>query len=798
MCKFKIPLLEGICFVLMFASCDNTPTSVKRDIFNIPFTNDTIENIVDSVYNIMPNEEKIAQLYGIRPQDLMVDGKFSLEECKKKIPYGIGHLCQFASSIQYTPEQMAQFVFDVQEYIKNNTKSSIPALMQEEAITGLAMYGVTTYPQHIGVGCTWNPELVEQKTEQTAETMIKAGSFSALSPMLDVSRNPFWGRMEESFGEDGYLTAVMGLAFVDGFQKNGLENGVSATVKHFAGYGATSENEKEFYEQILFPFEVAIRLGGAKAVMTGYHSHNDVPCTTNEDLLKRTLRQDLCFDGLIMSDNGSIARTVVGKDVKTISPGFARNRQDAAVLAMNAGVDMEHGPGMCYPYLEELIDSGKISMEQLEHSVKQVLRLKARLGLFSGRKLVAVNEKLDYDPVSHRKTAYDLASQSIVMLKNDGVLPLSDKIKKIAIVGPNADSFQSLLGDYTYQSLSAFWWMIPTNDNFPKLFTLNDGLKNNLDKDIELLYERGCQWSEESDFRIDGSKGDPRLARLERVRKMAVGRYDTPDWDKAMEYAKASDVVIAAMGENLYLCGEGRTRESITLPGRQEEFVKALISTGKPVILVLFGGRPQVITDLVSGCSAILQAWFPGEEGGNAIADIIKGDVNPSGKLCVSYPKYSENKQICYNTTDSESILYPFGYGLSYTDYEYSDLRMNESVECSENFVSVEFKIGNTGKMAGTEIVQMYIQSPGSDKKFLKGFKRVKLELGEKKTVRFEFSPQQLANYDNGIWKVTPGEYKLYIGSSSEDMRLEHKFNLTGSPVEMKYRTILLSSSSVQ
>ena len=786
-------ILGGVCMISYLTACDGTHHT-GREISDVPFTNDRIESIVDSIYKLMPDNEKFAQLYGIRPQELMVDGKFSIEECKKKIPYGIGHLCQFASSIQYTPEQMAQFVSDVQKYIMNNTKSAIPALMQEEAITGLAMFGVTTYPQHIGVGCSWNPELVELKAEQTAETMVKAGSFSALSPMLDVSRNPFWGRIEESFGEDGYLTAVLGLFFLDGFQKKGLENGVAATIKHFAGYGATADDESEFYEQILFPFEVAIRLGGAKAVMTGYHSYNDIPCTTNEDLLGRTLRKDLCFDGLIMSDNGSIARAVVGKDVETIKPGFARNRQDAAVLAINAGVEMEHGPGKCYPYLEELVDSGRVSMEQIEHSVKQVLRLKARLGLFSGRKLVAVNEKLDYDPAEHRKTAYDLASQSVVLLKNDGVLPLSDKIQRVALVGPNADSFQSLLGDYTYQSLSAFWWAIPTDDKFPKLFTLNEALKNKLDKNVELLYERGCQWSEDSDFKIDGSQGDPRLARLERVRKMAIGGYDAPDWDKAMEYAKSSDVIIAAMGENLYLCGEGRTRTSITLPGRQEEFVKALISTGKPVILVLFGGRPQVITDFVDGCSAVLQAWFPGEEGGNAVADILTGTVNPSAKLCVSYPMYSEEKQICYNKTENDSILYPFGYGLSYTDYEYSDLKMQKSADCSVNYLSAEFNVCNTGKMAGTEIVQLYIQSPDSDKRFLKGFKRIELKLGEKKKVKFEFSPQQLAIYDDVIWKVIPGEYKLYIGSSSEDIRLEQSFKLTGEPVEMKHRTILLSN----
>ena len=401
---------------------------------------------------------------------------------------------------------------------------------------------------------------------------------------------------------------------------------------------------------------------------------------------------------------------------------------------------------------------------------------------------------LDLDTPESRKTAYELACQSVVLLKNNSVLPLSSEYKKIALVGPNANTFWCMLGDYTYQSMQAFWWGGKVDPNNPKIVSLRDAMVNKLSPDFTLGYERGCDWSTAGESAVI-REGDPRTARL---KMMLMESSDPTDWNKAVRLASESDVVIAALGENPTLCGEARERKGIRLPGDQERFLQDLIATGKPVVLVMFGGRPQVIDNVADGCAAILQAWYPGEEGGNAVADILLGNVNPSGKLCMSYPKNEDKTMICYNNGDSTvDVAYPFGYGLSYTTFEYSDVVVPHSSGIESDDLEIKCTVKNTGSVPGTEIVQLYV-SPSSGQPLkpiqLKGFARVFLQAGESKTLSFHVSPQQLAYYSDGRWIVEPGDYEFKIGASSSDIRLKGICELTGEPRRIAYRDIYFST----
>ena len=744
---------------------------------------------MDTAFKKLSEADKLAQLQGIRPNDLMEGGKLSVEKCKQLIPHGVGHLCQYSSSLSLSPDGLRNFVRELQNYLLTQTPGGVPAIFHEEALTGCPTLGATTFPQHIGIGCTWNPELAEQKTRFTAETMRKAGATQALSPMVDICRSAHWSRMEESLGEDAYLTSSLGLAFIKGLQGDDLRTGIAATSKHFAGYGGENENKKEFMEEVLMPHEVGIKLGGVRSIMPGYHSYNGMRCIANKELLTDILRNQLGFDGLIVSDYGAVYGLVRGH--------FVSDEKAAAAKAINAGADVELSAGKCFPFLPAAIKEGAVSQEAFDTAVKRVLDLKARLGLLDEHPETAKDEHLDFDPPAHRQLAYEAACQSLVLLKNNGILPLKKGTRKIAMLGPNAASYLCLFGDYTYQALSAFWWNIPVNPESPKLVSLYDGLKSKVGGEVTLLYERGCDWSKPTEAKIDTKAHAD--SRLEKVKMMVFKDLPKADPEKALQIAAESDVIIAAMGENLYLCGEGREREGIKLPGDQEAFVQKLLATGKPVILVMFGGRPQVIDQLEPKCAAVIQAWFPGEEGGNAVADLLLGNINPSGKLCVSYPKTDEKKMLCYNQgyTGENVPMYPFGYGLSYTQYAYSGIKIPSEARTSDAWIPVSFKVKNTGERAGTEIVQLYISPkglsvPGKPIQ-LKGFQRVALGKGEEKEVVFQISPQQLAYYHEGVWVIEPGKYEIMAAASSTDIRLAGTVELQGGKKTLKSRSVFFS-----
>ena len=743
---------------------------------------------VDAVYDRLSVEDRAAQLFGIYPSELMVDGKFSVEKCREVIPYGAGHICQLSSSQSLNADELRELIAQIQDYMVNETPAGIPAVMHDECITGVTAKGATAYPQQMAVACTWDPDLLSVKMQQTARSMRDLGESFALSPMVDIIRSAHWSRVEESYGEDGYLTASLGTAFVKGLQANGFREGVSATTKHFLGYGGGSDlSEKEIYEEVLFPHEAIIRQAGSRSIMTCYDKFRTQYAVCSDTLLNVILKDYLGYDGIVVSDYGSVQQGSRDRSEEFL--------KQCAVDAIMAGNDLEFNSNTSYRYLPELLAEGRITEEAFERAVKRALLVKARSGLLDPNPKYYKEGKLDMDPAESRQTAYDLAAESVVLLKNNGVLPISEGTS-IALVGPNANSCWSMLGDYTFPSMQLFFFRKDVNPNDLYVPTLLECMQKRYNGKIE--YSRGCDWSTLADMGLSMS-GD------QRVRALTVRTIESDDytnWDDAVKVAARNDVIVAAMGENVYLCGENRRRAGIRLPGDQEAFVKALIATGKPVVLIMFSGRPEMIADIADGCAAILQAFYPGEEGGNAVTDILTGKVNPSGKLCMTMPADESTEPYCYNNgVNTERALYPFGYGLSYTTFEYSDITVQPDAKTRNGQVVVNCKVTNTGAVKGDEVVQLYV-SPKSGQPLkpvqLKGYKRISLGAGESADISFTVSADQLAWHSDQGWTISPGDYAFKVGPSSGNLPLEGVCTLKGKPVVKKLRDVYFAEVNVK
>ena len=813
----KLKGLKMICMTALLAGCNS---AVNMDM----------EQQIDELYAKMPQEERIAQLKSMYMDELFNDdGQLDTAKCRELIPYGIGHFSQFALQKPRDPNTIRDMVVAVQDWLKNNTPNGIPALFHEEVLSGINTKGSTIYPQQIGQACSFNTELAELKTRQTSTTMRKMGGILALSPMVDVCRTPSFNRLEESYGEDAYLSAAMGVAFVKGLQQGNLKTGVGACTKHYLGYGGGGDaEEKELMEEILLPHETMIRTTGSVAVMPGYHDVHGTRCVCNSEILQDILRGYVGFDGMVVSDYTAIDQI----------PGLETTVQKAAA-AINNGNDVDFPFGANYQYLKQAIDEGLVKPETLERAVKNVLRVKFRAGLFDSDAYLYSTEDIKLDTPEERQTAYDIATQSVVLLENNGILPLTkEKLEllsagaplserdraRVLLTGPNANSMWAMLGDYSFPAMSYFWKKVENDLDHPHTITLLEGMKAKVPEGVNLMYSRGCDWTEEIETKFS-ELGDERAWEYEILHRKVDSGEDA-DMDEALALAKDANVIIAAVGENVMLCGENRDRQSLRLPGKQEQFVEELIKTGNPVVLVVFGGRAQVISGLAEKCAAVIQAWYPGEEGGNAVADILYGNVSPSAKLSVSYPNTELYKPLCYNslptdisqssllTPPSSKIAWPFGYGLTYTTFEYANLQVNSEAQTSDDFVELTFQVKNTGKVAATEIAQIYLSPTDSTHSSfliphssnirpiqLQGFARIALEPGQTKTVTTRFYVEQLGFYShNGSvrqWNIEPGTYTLKVGASSADIRLQQQLILRGSAVTKPLRDHYFSESLV-
>ena len=755
-----------------------------------------IEQQVDELYAKMPQEERIAQLRSMYMDELFDEqGQLDTAKCRELIPYGIGHFSQFCMQQPRDPNELRDRAIAIQDWLKNNTPNGIPALLHEEVLSGVNTLGSTIYPQQIGQACSFNPELAELKTFQTSTTLRKMGGIFALSPMVDVCRTPSFNRLEESYGEDGYLSAVMGTAFVKGLQQGNLKKGVGACSKHYLGYGGGGDaEEKELMEEILLPHETMIRLTGSVAVMPGYHDVHGTRCVANSEILRDILRGYVGFDGMVVSDYTAIDQI----------PNIETTVEKAAA-AINNGNDVDFPFGANYKYLQEAIDKGLVKPEVLERAVKNVLRIKFRAGLFDKDAYLYSKEDIKLDTPEERQTAYDIATQSVVLLENNGVLPLKD-VKNVLVTGPNANSIWAMCGDYTYPAMSYFWKMVmdvADRDN-PHIVKLLEGMTSRKPEGINVMYSRGCDWTEGIETKY-GELGDARAWEYELLhRKVDSG--EKADKAEALKMAQEADVIIAAVGENVMLCGENRDREGLRLPGQQEQYVEELIKTGKPVVLVVFGGRAQIISGIAEKCAAIIQAWYPGEEGGNAVADILYGKVSPSAKLSVSYPNTELYEPICYNYSGEKDsrVAWPFGYGLTYTTFEYQNLQVDSEAQTSDDYVELTFQVKNTGEVKADEIAQIYL-SPLTSKNIrpiqLQGFARISLEPGQTKTVTTRLYLEQFGFYshDNNIrqWNIEPGTFIVKVGASSADIRLQQEVILRGKAVSKPLRDRYFSESII-
>lgn len=774
-------IFTALCATAMMASCT---TNIDMDI----------EKNVNGLYDKMTQEERIAQLRSGYMDDLFdEDGNLDTAKCRQLIPNGIGHFSQYASQKPLDANVLRDRVAKVQEWLINNTPNGIPALFHEEVLTGVNTKDATIYPQQIGQACSFDAELAREKTLQTGIAMRKMGGVLSLSPMVDVCRNPSFNRLEESYGEDAYLSAVLGYQFVDGLQNGDLKRGVGACSKHYLGYGGGGDTEeKEMMEEILLPHEVMIRKAGSKALMPGYHAVHGVNCVENSEILTDILRGYLGFDGMVVSDYTAIDQIPDQADVVS-----------KAAAAINAGNDVDFPTGSNYALLQEGLDKGIVNPEAFERAVKDVLRYKFRAGLFDKDAYLYSTEKIVLDTPEERETSYKIAKESIVLLENDGILPLKDK-KNILVTGPNANTMWAMCGDYSFPAMTYFWKMIMDDLDHPHVVKLLEGMENKKPADVNITYSRGCDWTEEIETKL--SQGGDERAWDYKILHRKVESGETADQADALAKAKEADVIIAAVGENVMLCGENRDRQGLKLPGKQEAYVKQLLATGKPVVLIVFGGRAQVISEIADKCAAVIQAWYPGEEGGNAVADILYGNVSPSAKLSVSYPNCEVYEPLCYNTSTEQDgrIAWPFGYGLSYSKFEYADLTCSSEALTTDEAVEFSFTVKNTGDMDADEVAQIYLSPTSADQPIrpiqLQGFKRVALKKGEKQTVSTKMYLDQFGYYTNEgkrQWNIAPGKYCIKIASSSQDIRLVGEIELKGEKVAKPLRDNYFSESKI-
>jgi len=736
-----------------------------------------IQKRVEELLSKMTLEEKIAQLGSIPSGKLIENGKFSREKAKELLKNGIGQITRVAGYAEREPEESIELINEIQKFLKEETRLSIPAIIHEECLSGLMTKGATTFPQAIGMASTFEPDDIQKMTSIIRKEMKALGVHQGLSPVLDIPRDPRWGRTEETFGEDPYLVSKMAESYIKGLQGEDWKEGIIATAKHFTAYGISEGgrnlgparvSERELREVFLFPFEVAIRKANAGSVMNAYHEIDGVPCASSKFLLTKILREEWGFKGFVVSDYSAIEMLHTFHKV-------AKDLETAAIKALEAGIEIELPETKCYgEALLSAVREGKISISVIDTAVARVLRAKILLGLLDdniytdSKKVRAI-----LDNPEHRAFARELARKSIVLLKNDGILPISKEVKTIAVIGPSADSTKNLHGDYSYTS------HIAGVADGVRTVTVLEGIKNKVSSETTILYAKGCELNDESK---EGFK-------------------------EALDIASKADVIIAVMGENSGLfkrgiSGEGNDRTDLKLPGVQEELLKALKEVGKPIVLVLVNGRPLSIKWEEENIPAILEAWYPGEEGGNAIADVIFGDYNPGGKLPISFPKDVGQIPVYYNrkpsafseylTMDTKP-LFPFGHGLSYTTFEYSDLKITPEKVLPGGYVDISFKVKNTGNIDGDEVVQLYIHDEWASVerpvKELKGFKRIHLKAGEEKKVTFRLFTEQLAFYDEAMrFVVEAGTFEVMVGSSSEDIRLTGKFEVLDTKVITKDR----------
>jgi len=767
----------------------------------------SISERVENLIGLMTIEEKIAQLGSAWVFEMLTDVVFDEQKAKSVLDQGLGHVTRVAGASSLRPKEGAHLANRIQQYLIENTRLQIPAIVHEECCSGYMARNATCFPQIIGLASTWEPELTRKMATVVRQQMKSAGAHQGLSPLLDVVRDPRWGRVEETFGEDPYLVALNGVYYVEGLQGQNWSERIIATGKHFVGYGIPDGGfnwnpahipERELREVYLLPFETAVRQANLQSVMNGYNELDGIPCAASELLLTKILRDEWRFDGVVVADYFAI-------DMLQNAHQVTENQTESAVRALSAGLDVELPNTNCYGEpLKQALENGLIEEALIDRSVARLLRQKFELGLFENPFVEA--EAVEFDTPAERALAREIAQKSIILLKNEGdLLPLPKTLNKLAVIGPQANSTRHLVGDYAYichiESLMADrenalgGMAMPTPDvmeidtAFVQMNTILHTLGEKVAPETELIFAPGCE---------------------------VLGE-DTSGFAEAVAAAQQADVALVMLGgksglTNDCTCGEARDRADLNLTGVQQALLEAVAATGTPVVLVLVNGRPLSITWAADNIPAIVEAWLPGEEGAEAVADVLFGDFNPGGKLPITVPRHVGQVPIYYNHKPSggkshwkttyvdlsNKPLWPFGFGLSYTRFELRDLQMNREKAAAGEAVQISLTVANVGQVDGDEVVQLYVRNRAASVtrpvKELKGFKRVSVAAGSCQMVTFTLFVNQLGFYDTAMaYVVEPGLVELMIGTSSEDIRLRSQFEIVGEVTEISENKVYFS-----
>ena len=749
----------------------------KMDLYENPKA--PLEDRVQDLLSQMTLEEKTCQMATLYGSGRVLKDALPQDNWKTEVwKDGIGNIDEehnglgaFKSEYSFPYAKHVDAKHTIQRWFVEKTRLGIPVDFTNEGIRGLCHDRATYFPAQCGQGATWNKKLIARIGEVEAKEAVALGYTNIYSPILDIAQDPRWGRCVETYGEDPYLVGELGKQMITSLQKYNLV----ATPKHFAVYsipiggrdGKTRTDPhvapREMRTLYIEPFRMAFQEAGALGVMSSYNDYDGEPITGSYHFLTEILRQEWGFKGYVVSDSEAV-------EFISNKHKVADTYEDGIAQAVNAGLNIRTHftpPADFILPLRKAVDNGKISQETLDKRVAEILRIKFRLGLFdnpyrgNGKQAEQIVHSKEHQAVS-----LEAARQSLVLLKNEKhLLPLSKSIRSIAVIGPNADEQTQLICRYG-----------PAN---APIKTVYQGIKELLPH-AEVIYKKGCDIidphfpeSEILDF--------PKTA--EEVQLM----------EEAIRAAKQAEVVVMVLGGNELTVREDRSRTSLNLPGRQEELLKAVCATGKPVILVMLDGRASSINYAAAHVPAILHAWFPGEFCGQAVAEALFGDYNPGGRLAVTFPKSVGQIPFAFpfkpgsdesSSTSVYGALYPFGHGLSYTTFTYSDLHISPSHQGVQGDIHVSCKIKNTGKIKGDEVVQLYLRDEISSvttyTKVLRGFERISLKAGEEQTVHFRLRPQDLGLWDKNMnFRVEPGSFKVMLGASSTDIRLHGQFEIT-------------------
>ena len=672
------------------------------------------------------------------------------------------------------PKLAAEALNALQKYAVEKTRLGIPILFAEEAPHGHMAIGATVFPTALSQASTFDEELIQKMGEAIGLEVRAQGAHVGYGPVLDIAREPRWSRMEETFGEDPVLTGILGTAMVKGMQGQDYKDGkhVYSTLKHFAAYGIpegglngeqANVGQRTLFSELLPQFKRAVKAGVA-SIMTSYNSIDGVPCTANKYLLTDVLRNQWGFKGAVFSDLQSIEGIASTHHV-------AEDWGEAGVLALKAGVDFDLEGNSYGPNLEKKLQEGKITMEDLDRAVRNVLRLKFQMGLFENPYVDPNVAAKVVRSKEHKELARQVAREGVVLLKNDGLLPLSKNLKRVAVIGPNADMMYNQLGDYT------------APQDRKELTTVLDGVKNLLPK-AQVTYVKGCAVRDTTQSQI---KEAVAAAKAADVTILVVGGSSARDFETTYLSTGAAIVNKNAIAD--MECGEGYDRADLHLMGDQEKLMKALLDSGVKLVVVYIQGRPLNMNLASEQANALLTAWYPGEQGGQAIADVLFGDYNPAGRLPVGIPRnvgqlpVHYSKHPSHNYVDSSADpLFSFGYGLSYTKFEYSDLQLVPG-NGMDVYQTVKCTVKNVGNVDGDEVVQLYINDVVASveplHKALKGFKRIHLKAGESKEISFNLGFEELSLYNMQMQQVVePGKFKVMIGAASNDIRLNGEFEI--------------------